>query len=66
MSDQPTSLRLPTETLARSARVAERLAHDPMVAALLGGATPSRTAVIRLAIERGLEALEREHPVRTT
>lgn len=61
--EQPTSLRLPVDVLARATRLAERLATDPATVALTGGEGPSRAAILRLAIVRGLEVLEREHGI---
>lgn len=58
--DLSMSLRIPVDALSRADRLAERLAADPRVAALAG--KPSRAAVLRLAIVRGLEVLEAEHP----
>jgi hypothetical protein len=50
------SIRLPHELLDRAERLIERLRDDPMLKVL--GVT--RAAVLRLAVVRGLEALELE------
>lgn len=55
--DVPTSLRLPADLSARVDALAERLAADPRLAAAVGGRV-SRSAVLRLALERGIAALE--------
>lgn len=60
VTDRPTNLRLGADVLERADRVAELMKDDP-IASALAGATPSRAAVLRLAIARGLEVLEREY-----
>lgn len=55
--DVPTSLRLSADLSARVDALAERLAADPRLAAAVGGRV-SRSAVLRLALERGIAALE--------
>lgn len=60
-NDKATSVRLPEEVLERLDALAARLAEDPTIRALAGG-TLSRSAVLRIAVTRGLEVLEAEHP----
>lgn len=55
--DVPTSLRLSADLSARVDALAERLAADPRLAVATGGRV-SRSAVLRLALERGIAALE--------
>lgn len=55
--DVPTSLRLPAELLARVDALAELLAADPRLSAAVGGRV-SRSAILRVALERGVAALE--------
>lgn len=59
--DAPLSTRVPREDLERADRIAERLGADPRVGGLFGG-RPSRAAVLRWAIRRGLDAIEAEYP----
>jgi hypothetical protein len=56
----PTQLRLTQDLLERADALIEVMAADPEVRAL---GMPTRTAVLRLAIARGLRDLERQyHP----
>ena len=57
LAEHRLSLRVTNDTLKRADAVAARMAKHPNVAAL--GIT--RSAVIKLAITRGLEVLEREY-----
>jgi hypothetical protein len=52
--EAPTSIRLAPDLLRRVDAMAERLGS-------LTGIPVSRSAVLRLAVERGLDALESEH-----
>lgn len=65
MTDVVLNLRLSSDLVQRADRLVDRLAADPRVAALVG-TKPSRSAVLRLAIVRGLEVLEAEHPAPPT
>lgn len=56
----PTSVRLPDELIARLDALGATMSARPEVAALAGG-TVSRSAVLRLAVLRGVEALEAEY-----
>ncbi len=58
----PTQLRLTRDLLERADALIEVMAADPEVRAL---GMPTRTAVLRLAIARGLKDLERQHRPRT-
>ena len=55
-NEVPTSLRLPADLLERADRLAERLDKLPEFAL----ARATRTSILRLAILRGLDALEQE------
>lgn len=48
------SIRLSEELLRRAEAVARRMAKDPVTKHL----RPTRTAVLRMALEKGLDALE--------
>ena len=54
----PTQLRLTQDLLERADALIAIMAADPEVRAL---GMPTRTAVLRLAIARGLQALERQY-----
>jgi hypothetical protein len=54
----PTQLRLTHDLLERADALIAIMADDPEVRAL---GMPTRTAVLRLAIARGLQALERQY-----
>jgi hypothetical protein len=54
----PTQLRLTHDLLERADALITVMAADPEVRAL---GMPTRTAVLRLAIARGLQALERQY-----
>jgi hypothetical protein len=54
----PTQLRLTHDLLERADALIEVMAADPEVRAL---GMPTRTAVLRLAIARGLQDLERQY-----
>jgi hypothetical protein len=54
----PTQLRLTHDLLERADALIAVMAADPEVRAL---GMPTRTAVLRLAIARGLQALERQY-----
>jgi hypothetical protein len=54
----PTQLRLTQDLLARADALIAVMAADPEVRAL---SMPTRTAVLRLAIARGLQDLERQY-----
>jgi len=54
----PTQLRLTQDLLERADALIEVMAADPEVRAL---GMPTRTAVLRLAIARGLQDLERQY-----
>jgi hypothetical protein len=54
----PTQLRLTHDLLERADALIAVMAADPEVRAL---GMPTRTAVLRLAIARGLQDLERQH-----
>ena len=54
----PTQLRLTQDLLERADALIEVMAADPEVRAL---GMPTRTAVLRLAIARGLRDLERQY-----
>jgi hypothetical protein len=56
----PTQLRLTHDLLERADALITVMAADPEVRAL---GMPTRTAVLRLAIARGLQALERQYQV---
>ena len=58
----PTQLRLTRDLLARADALIEVVAADPEVRAL---GTPTRTAVLRLALARGLKDLERQRQPKT-
>jgi hypothetical protein len=53
-ADVPTALRLPGEFLARADKLCGKISKDPMMRV-------TRSAVLKMAIGRGLEALEREY-----
>lgn len=55
--DVPTSIRIPRELMDRVDAVAVRLVDSPAVAAVTGGRV-TRSAVIRRALELGVNALE--------
>ena len=55
----PTQLRLTQDLLERADALIEIMAADPEVRAL---GMPTRTAVLRLAMARGLRDLERQYP----
>lgn len=57
-NDQAIKLRLPSALLARVDALVPRVADEIQ---MIGG-RPSRSSVIRLAIARGLEAMEAERP----
>lgn len=54
MSERALAVRLPDETIARLEAVAEKLS------ARAAGAKVARSEVMRMAMERGLTALEKE------
>jgi hypothetical protein len=56
----PTQLRLTHDLLERADALIAAMAADPEVRAL---GMPTRTAVLRLAIARGLQDLERQYQV---
>lgn len=56
--DVPTSLRVPRSLLDRADALREPLSSDPTVVALAGPRGVSRSIVLRLAVERGIAALE--------
>ena len=58
----PTQLRLTRDLLDRADALIEVMAADPEVRAL---GMPTRTAVLRLAIARGLKDLERQYQPQT-
>ncbi len=58
----PTQLRLTRDLLKRADALIEVMAADPEVRAL---GMPTRTAVLRLAIARGLKDLERQYQPKT-
>lgn len=62
MADTPTQLRLTRDLLKRADALIEVMAADPEVRAL---GMPMRTAVLRLAIARGLKDLERQYQPQT-
>jgi len=55
-----TTIRVPTGQIERADALTEDLSRDPAITALLGGKV-SRSAVLRLALHRGLEELEIKH-----
>lgn len=59
----PTQLWLTRELLARADALIEVMAADPEVRAL---GMPTRTAVLRLAIARGLKDLEQQYQPKTS
>lgn len=60
--ETPTQLRLTRDLLERADALIEVMAADPEVRAL---GMPTRTAVLRLAIARGLKDLERQYQAQT-
>lgn len=58
-NDAATQLRVPADVLDRADALIEPLARDPMLRA--AGRGVSRAMVLRLAVLRGLDALEAEH-----
>lgn len=54
MTEHPVSVRLDTDTVGRLDKLAE------VLTARAAGATVNRSAVVRLAVERGIAALEAE------
>ncbi len=62
---QPVSIRLEPEALARADVLAELLtaglSADPLARVVARGGRLTRHAVLRLAVLRGLDALEAEH-----
>ena len=64
MTPKPVSVRLDADLLRRADRLCgpltERLAADPLARRVARGGAVSRHAVLLLAIERGLDDLERE------
>ena len=58
MNDVATSLRLPAAFIQRADTLAERLKDVPELAAT---GDVNRSKILRLAIAKGLEALEAEH-----
>lgn len=56
--DVPTSLRVPRSLLDRAEALRAPLSSDPTVAAMAGPRGVSRSIVLRLAVERGIAALE--------
>ena len=60
--ETPTQLRLTRDLLERADALIEVMAADPEVRAL---GMPTRTAVLRLAIARGLKDLERQYQPQT-
>lgn len=58
--DVPTSLRVPESLLARADALRPFLARDRELAATSGPRGVSRSLVLRLAVERGIAALEAE------
>ena len=65
MANNPlAATRVPQDFLDRADELAKRLANDSSLQALIGG-RPTRANVLRLAIMRGLEVLEAEHPATT-
>ena len=61
--DKPKTVRLPLEVLDRLDALAERMSAVPTLAALAGGRL-SDSAVLRIAVIRGLDLLEAEYPAR--
>ncbi len=59
-SDAQTSIRIPSPFLRRADALKARIAKNDKTAIALGGRV-SRSAVLKLAIARGLEALEAEY-----
>ena len=58
-NDQSVTLRVSRELLARTDALRKLLDRDPEVAGVYG--SPSRATLLRLAILRGLEVLERKY-----
>jgi hypothetical protein len=58
VTEHKLSLRVPPELIERAATLRPRVAKDPILSAL---GQVSTSAVIKLAIARGLEILEREY-----
>jgi hypothetical protein len=56
---EPVAFRIPQELIDRAEALVDLMATDPKVLALAG--RPSRAAVLRWAIARGLDALEAEY-----
>lgn len=60
-NEMPTTIRVPEETLEKANELADRISENPTIKALFGGRA-SRSAVLRLALQRGLEDLDAELP----
>lgn len=59
--DKAVTFRLPDDVIERLDGLGERMARNPTLHALAGGVL-SRSQVLRVAVTRGLEVLEAEHP----
>ena len=59
INDAATQLRLPAEALARAEALIPALEAEPMLQAV--GRGVSRSSVLRLAVLRGLDSLEKEY-----
>ncbi len=62
MSGEQVSLRLDADLLARAEALAEAVGGDPRLKTW--ASAPTRSAVLRLALARGLEVLEAEYKPR--
>lgn len=58
IDDVPTSVRIPRTLLERAEALAPKLARNADVRAMAGPRGVSRSTVLRLAVERGISALE--------
>lgn len=58
IDDVPTSVRIPRALLERAEALAPKLARNADVRAMAGPRGVSRSTVLRLAVERGISALE--------
>jgi len=59
-SETPVTIRMPADLLAQADELVDALKADPTLAAVTGGRM-SRSAVLRLAVVRGLEALKAQY-----
>ena len=59
-ADAHVNLRLPSAWVARADALIDEVSKDPNLIAIVG--TVGRSAVLRMAIERGLDALDAEYP----